>query len=504
MLEPLNDSEIPDDDSDLHTRSMVLAMPALSHTFETSSELEKENQHFKVSEALIQAIEESRNADLFVTSRRKGDTITYDLNAEDARADNSNTSCCDDSVTNDDVSDRTSSLEALADELRPEVESITSAMANKDPDCSLSFEPQRKNTTASVHGDYFADQRHSLDESFASDAETTAMSFIRSLPQNQRPIRDLSSPRITIDPSPFIPSNTSDLGDPLPTPVVQFRELGKTTDGGGWVDVDYTEPKPGQIMMRGNEEWAPPRRQIIYHLHPNIGKTEVLAKQNQRCAGCGLIVDGNYIKRFKYCNYLGKYFCHSCHSNSMCIIPARVLWKWEFKKYPVSNFARELLVSIRDDPVFDLTAVDQGALYNKTTLRKAKEAREQLQSFKSYLRVCRSGLDTLEIIDNPSHLTSDPDIYTLAELEAVKAGTYVPKLQHLVAQCFKHVRNCPLCLAKGFFCEACDSKDVIFPFDSNVTKCPQCNTVYHTRCWEKIKWMCPKCSRIERYRLKRI
>jgi hypothetical protein len=45
-------------------RSVALVLPALSQSYCTSSELEKENAHFDVVEALIQAIEETRNADL--------------------------------------------------------------------------------------------------------------------------------------------------------------------------------------------------------------------------------------------------------------------------------------------------------------------------------------------------------------------------------------------------------------------------------------------------------
>ena len=40
------------------------------------------------------------------------------------------------------------------------------------------------------------------------------------------------------------------------------------------------------------------------------------------------------MKRFRYCHYLGKYFCSTCHSNILEVIPARVVRKWDFTKYP--------------------------------------------------------------------------------------------------------------------------------------------------------------------------
>lgn len=39
-----------------------------------------------------------------------------------------------------------------------------------------------------------------------------------------------------------------------------------------------------------------------------------------------------YIKRFRYCEYLGKYFCNCCHSNKLSVIPAKILHRWDFNK----------------------------------------------------------------------------------------------------------------------------------------------------------------------------
>lgn len=39
-------------------------------------------------------------------------------------------------------------------------------------------------------------------------------------------------------------------------------------------------------------------------------------------------------KRFRYCHYLGKYFCTSCHQNRMLQIPSKIIDKWDFKQYP--------------------------------------------------------------------------------------------------------------------------------------------------------------------------
>lgn len=61
----------------------------------------------------------------------------------------------------------------------------------------------------------------------------------------------------------------------------------------------------------------------------------------------------DYIKRLRYCEYLGKYFCQCCHENAQMVVPSRILRKWDFSKYYVSNFSKDLLLKIWNDPLFN-------------------------------------------------------------------------------------------------------------------------------------------------------
>ncbi|KAL7991134.1 hypothetical protein Chor_014564, partial [Crotalus horridus] len=72
----------------------------------------------------------------------------------------------------------------------------------------------------------------------------------------------------------------------------------------------------------------------------------------------------DYIKRMRYCEYLGKYFCQCCHENAQMVIPSRILRKWDFGKYYVSNFSKDLLHKIWNDPLFNMQDVN-AALYRK-------------------------------------------------------------------------------------------------------------------------------------------
>ncbi|XP_012504053.1 PREDICTED: uncharacterized protein KIAA0226-like homolog isoform X2 [Propithecus coquereli] len=141
--------------------------------------------------------------------------------------------------------------------------------------------------------------------------------------------------------------------------------------------------------IRGTEDWAPPRFQIIFNIHPPLKRDLVVVAQNFFCAGCGTPIEPKFVKRLRYCEYLGKYFCHCCHSYAESCIPARILMMWDFRKYHVSNFSKQLLDSIWHQPIFHLPSVSQ-SLYGKAKeLDRVKEIQEQLFHVKKLLKTCR-------------------------------------------------------------------------------------------------------------------
>ncbi|MGH0153214.1 UNVERIFIED_CONTAM: hypothetical protein FKN15_056317, partial [Acipenser sinensis] len=207
----------------------------------------------------------------------------------------------------------------------------------------------------------------------------------------------------------------------------------------------------------------------------------VVAKQNYRCAGCGIRTDPDYIKRLRYCEYLGKYFCQCCHENSQSVVPSRILRKWDFSKYYLSNFSRDLLAKIWGDPLFDVQDINS-ALYRKV------KALEQVRVSEPWL---------LEQFDRePGHLTEDLHLYSLSDLSAVRKGELPPRLRELVRLGAAHVHSCVLCQAKGFICEFCgNGKDILFPFELNkCRRCEECKACYHKNCFRSED--CPRCSRL--------
>ncbi|XP_066477780.1 run domain Beclin-1-interacting and cysteine-rich domain-containing protein isoform X2 [Tiliqua scincoides] len=253
-----------------------------------------------------------------------------------------------------------------------------------------------------------------------------------------------------------------------------------------------------RIRVRGNLEWAPPRPQIIFNIHPAPTRKVAVAKQNYRCAGCGIRTDPDYIKRMRYCEYLGKYFCQCCHENSQMVIPSRILRKWDFSKYYVSNFSKDLLSKIWSDPLFNMQDIN-AALYRKVKpLNQVRLLRIQLYHMKNMFKTCRLAKALLDAFDAvPGHLTEDLHLYSLNDLSATKKGEIVPRLTELLRAGTLHVEKCMLCQAKGFICEFCQNEeDIIFPFELNKCRtCEECKACYHKTCFRS--GPCPKCERLQ-------
>ncbi|NXY47658.1 RUBCL protein, partial [Ceuthmochares aereus] len=248
--------------------------------------------------------------------------------------------------------------------------------------------------------------------------------------------------------------------------------------------------------LRGSSGWSPPKSQIIFNIHPSVKRDVVVAAQNFTCVGCGTPIESKYIGRLRYCDYLGKYFCECCHNYAQSSIPARILLKWDFKKYYVCNFSKHLLGSIWQHPIFNVSCINK-ALYTKSKeMDRVREVQEQLFHLKKLLRTCRFGESALKEFEQvPSHLTEELHLFSLDDLVKIKRGQLLPLLKDILKSSTSHVDGCELCQAKGFICEFCQSADLLFPHQiAKCKRCTECKTCFHKACFKS--GGCPKCQRI--------
>ncbi|XP_035029640.1 protein associated with UVRAG as autophagy enhancer [Hippoglossus stenolepis] len=253
-----------------------------------------------------------------------------------------------------------------------------------------------------------------------------------------------------------------------------------------------------RTRMRGSLSWAPPRLQIIFTVQPTLRRSDVVASQHFLCAGCGTEVEPRYMKKLKYCEYLGRYFCDCCHGGSEAVIPARVLSCWDFNRFPVSDFSRQLLDSFWFLPLFDLSCVCKKLCSRVRELHRFRELLDQLLGVRRLLKTCRLSERVMTEIDQlPSHLVlQQPPLLSMDDLLRLRKGQLVAQVKAVVHAAISHVEDCELCLARGFICEFCREGNVLFPFQSDAcSRCPVCRTCFHKHCFVEKK--CPKCSRIQ-------
>ncbi|CAM4603807.1 unnamed protein product [Leuciscus chuanchicus] len=262
--------------------------------------------------------------------------------------------------------------------------------------------------------------------------------------------------------------------------------------------ISLTEEIKQKTRMRGTLTWAPPRFQIILCVQPTQRRSDVITSQYFLCAGCGTEVEPRYMKKLRYCDYLGKYFCDGCHGGLESVIPGRVLNNWDFARYPVCNFSKQLLDSIWQQPLFKLTSVAKNLYSQAKELQRFRELQEQLISIKKLLSTCRLSAGVLEEFEQlPAHLMQELHLFSMDELIRVKKGQLCTIAKALLQSAVAHTDLCELCQAKGFICEFCHGKEVLFAFQRDTcTRCQDCRACFHISCFRDES--CPKCARLQK------
>lgn len=279
-----------------------------------------------------------------------------------------------------------------------------------------------------------------------------------------------------------------------------MTEITSTTNGNGneaeAIMVTDSAPK---------DTWPQPRMQLYYEIHRN---RQVDPINRSRCYNCGERIDG-MLRGGRYCEYTGKYYCRTCHNNDTSMIPARILHTWDFRPYRVCIRAKAFIENIWEEPILDLSVFNP-TLYDKIKpLKQMMMMRTQLSHIREYVMTCRTCVDTnmlQTIFGDCMHLVNSIHHYSLQDMFEVESGTLTEFVMTNTTRLIDHIYNCQICRERGFVCEFCNNnKKILFPFQlQSVIQCPSCKWFFHTECWNKYERNCPRCMRIEGYRLRNL
>lgn len=200
----------------------------------------------------------------------------------------------------------------------------------------------------------------------------------------------------------------------------------------------------------------------------------------------------------------------------LLILTIDLFHRWDFTLHPVSVFSYRLLDQIWTFPVFRVSDLN-AELYEKVRiLRFAKLRRFHLKFVKDFITSCRFAdelvfsskillfqlfeplvtYSSLSLFDGiEKYLTNDTDLWSMTDFVAVRNGSFLKNITTIIAKCDEHIKECELCTARGFICELCPQKLVIFPWQPKIRRCNDCGACCHENCWQS---ECNKCQRLKK------
>ncbi|KAM7535204.1 hypothetical protein Aperf_G00000093967 [Anoplocephala perfoliata] len=311
--------------------------------------------------------------------------------------------------------------------------------------------------------------------------------------------RDLGSHNNEVDPllSPF-EATASFTDSPLLPSKQQQRSLVGVENffrSGGTITNNEQSQTQKQALKSARLSRLASKNLIISPIIPKAKRKGILTSQHNRCFGCGVYVETRYLRRMRFCEYFGRYFCSMCHSNTLMVLPGALLQSWSGTMYPVSKFARDLLIPLHNRPL--LHNADFGpALRRKPPgpLLDAIQLRKQALAIVPFLKLCPDSVDALDLIGKlPSHWTNSADNWSMYDLVCLANTPEAPHsvtvcLRAALEVCVEHIYRCVRCRARGHLCEVCHSGRVLFPnFGQAETRvCSDCGACFHRRCLAKL------------------
>lgn len=217
----------------------------------------------------------------------------------------------------------------------------------------------------------------------------------------------------------------------------------------------------------------------------------------------------------RVCAFSGNYYCHNCMEPEVQLIPARIIYNWDFRRYSVSKRAATFLAEFRSQPFLDMQLLNPSIYFASDAMAELQSLRIRLNFIRAYLYTCAP--TSIEILQNHfcgrEYLYEHIHQYSISDLALIQRGSLCQQLQKAYKLGEAHVLKCPLCQLKGFICEICKSPRVLYPFHIATTfrvsyqilyyigllliiyfQCVTCGAVFHAECLNEHQ-PCPKCER---------
>ena len=217
----------------------------------------------------------------------------------------------------------------------------------------------------------------------------------------------------------------------------------------------------------------------------------------------------------KQCSLTGYFYCKTCHWDDRAVIPANVLYNWDFTRLSVCRRSFHILQEFQTQPLINVSKCNNGQLFRKIKrLGKVHRMRRKLMDMYEYIGKCKlAKIDKLlqkSLKSRCSYFLIDEQsvFYSLTDLVDIATGRLYRELKTVEAIFEDHIRvDCLICKGRGHICKVCNQgshslvnfDEPMFPFDrEGISTCSDCGSVYHESCFSGDGFECLTCQIYEK------
>ena len=228
---------------------------------------------------------------------------------------------------------------------------------------------------------------------------------------------------------------------------------------------------------------------FIFSTNNSNKKPISLENQNYQCYFCKKVFKYflGFIPRenIYWCSYYLKYICEDCLSEEFSVIPDFIIKNWNFKKYPISKEAKNILEKWYEKPVIYITKKDQ-ICKNNNDLYQAILLKKKIHIIFDLMKCDEKENIIKNILGKYDYLVLRENFFSLRDLVEINDMSFFDKINEFEKKLENHILNeCNICHYEGGKCLMCENNEKIYAFDvENVIYCNKCKLLFHKNCVE--------------------
>lgn len=183
-----------------------------------------------------------------------------------------------------------------------------------------------------------------------------------------------------------------------------------------------------------------------------------------------------------WCSYLARYVCKDCISDEYSIIPAFVLKSWDFNKYSISKFGRDIIKQWENKPIIHIKSKNE-VIKLSSLLKQAITTKRKIHKIFDIMTCEKVEEIIKEILGKYDYLVFKENYFSLDDLCGINDFSTIAKFYDFFRLLEKHVKqDCQKCFVKGECCFICNKDSLMIYNVENTRYCPKCKIICHKKC----------------------